>query len=352
MKSSAVGMVVAALAAPMSAVGGPTARDYLPGSGQLAERPLFSFGVITDVQYADIPDGKSFAGVPRFYRHSLEVLQRAVRSWNAAGDLSFAVHFGDIVDGFCPKEKSLEAVKRVLGNFQEFKGGPVYHMLGNHCLYNLPRPQLNELLSIPESPEGASYYAFCPHPGFLFVVLDGYDVSMLGWPPDHPHTRAAERLLAAHNPNEDKNNPTGLEGPVRRFVKFGGGVSERQLAWLDGELRAAAGRGDRVLVGCHMPLEPATLPVGTCLLWNYPEVLEVLHRYECVVACFAGHAHSGGYALDAKGIHHRVLEAALECPPGTDAFGRVDVYAAKMCLRGEGRMSSTCMEFSPRQCRL
>lgn len=34
------------------------------GSELLSER-LFSFGVITDVQYADIPDGHSFLGVPR-----------------------------------------------------------------------------------------------------------------------------------------------------------------------------------------------------------------------------------------------------------------------------------------------
>lgn len=343
-------MVVAV--APMAALGPPIPKELTPGPGHSVERPLFSFGVITDVQYADIPDGKSFAGVPRYYRHSLEVLKRAVRSWNAAGDLSFGVHFGDIVDGFCPREDSLGAVQRVLNAFKEFEGGPMYHMLGNHCLYNLPRAELNALLGIPPTPEGGSYYTFCPHPGFLFVVLDGYDVSMLGWPPDHPHARAAERLLAARNPNEDKNNPTGLEGPARRFVKFGGGVGERQLAWLDGVLRAAAERGDRVLVGCHMPLEPATLPVGTCLLWNYPEVLEVLHRFDCVVACFAGHAHSGGYAPDARAIHHRVLEAALECPPGTDAFGRVDVYPTRMCLSGEGRMRSTYMEFPPRHCRL
>lgn len=31
-------------------------------------RPLFSFGCVSDVQYADIPDGCSFHGVPRFYR--------------------------------------------------------------------------------------------------------------------------------------------------------------------------------------------------------------------------------------------------------------------------------------------
>jgi hypothetical protein len=45
--------------------------------------PLFSFGVLTDVQYADIPDGQSFGGTPRFYRHSLEGLRCALPGCSA-----------------------------------------------------------------------------------------------------------------------------------------------------------------------------------------------------------------------------------------------------------------------------
>jgi hypothetical protein len=39
--------------------------------------PLFTFAVMSDVQYADIPDGASFGGTPRYYRHSLEALRCA-----------------------------------------------------------------------------------------------------------------------------------------------------------------------------------------------------------------------------------------------------------------------------------
>jgi hypothetical protein len=52
-------------------------------------------------------------------------------------------------------------------------GSRVYHMLGNHCLYNLPRPQLNERLGIAAEDGESSFYAFSPHAGWLFVVLDG-----------------------------------------------------------------------------------------------------------------------------------------------------------------------------------
>ena len=86
----------------------------------------------------------------------------------------------------------------------EVAGCPTYHTLGNHCLTNLPRAELNKALSIPPTPsgDGGSFYAFVPAAGWRFVVLDSYDVSLLGWPPGHPRHQAAEALLHARNPNE------------------------------------------------------------------------------------------------------------------------------------------------------
>ena len=37
---------------------------------------LFRAGIISDIQYADIPDGKSFGGIPRYYRSALQGLKR------------------------------------------------------------------------------------------------------------------------------------------------------------------------------------------------------------------------------------------------------------------------------------
>jgi manganese-dependent ADP-ribose/CDP-alcohol diphosphatase len=140
-------------------------------------------GVVADIQYADIPDGQSYHGVPRYYRNSLAVLQQAVDEWRAAavgscitfgepgdpqplhsvvfirlrapGD-SLVPHLrcdlasccaGDILDGFQPREGSEAALSRVLAVLDA--GGLLHrHMLGNHCLYNLPRERLNERLGI------------------------------------------------------------------------------------------------------------------------------------------------------------------------------------------------------------
>ena len=41
-------------------------------------------------------------------------------------------------------------------------------------------------------------------------------------------------------------------GVARRFVKFGGAVSDTQMKWLRDELGEAAGLGERVIVCSHL----------------------------------------------------------------------------------------------------
>ncbi|KAK0588172.1 hypothetical protein LWI29_035339 [Acer saccharum] len=308
------------------------------------KQPLFSFGVISDVQYADIPDGRSFIGVPRYYRHSLLILQRAVKKWNDHQKLKFAINFGDIVDGYCPKDQSLNVVKKVVDEFEKFNG-PFYHMIGNHCLYNLPRNKLLPLLKIPSS-DGRAYYDFSPIPEYRFVVLDGYDISAIGWPQDHPNTLEALKFLREKNPNTEKNSPSGLVGLERRFLMFNGAVGKEQMEWLDDVLQDATKLKQKVVVCCHLPLDPGATS-KEAILWNYNEVMDVIHRYNCVKVCLAGHDHKGGHSIDTHGIHHRVFEAALECPPGTDAFGYIDVYDDRISLVGTGLMESTDICFDP-----
>ncbi|XP_057466353.1 manganese-dependent ADP-ribose/CDP-alcohol diphosphatase-like [Actinidia eriantha] len=315
--------------------------------GAPGKRPLLSFGVISDVQYADIPDGRSFIGVPRYYRHSILVLQRAVQKWNDLQKLKFTINFGDIVDGYCPKDQSLNAVKTLVSEFEIFDG-PVFHMIGNHCLYNLSRDKLLPLLKIPGL-NGSAYYDFSPIPEYRFVVLDGYDISAIGWPRDHPNTVEALKFLRAKNPNSEKNSPEGLVGLERRFLMFNGAVGKEQLVWLDGTLQSATKSNQKVVICCHLPLDPGASS-KEALLWNYGEVMDVIHRYNCVKVCLAGHDHKGGHTIDSYGVHHRVLEAALECPPGTDAFGYVDLFDDRLVLFGTDRMKSTEMIFTPNIC--
>eukprot|EP00798_Chlamydomonas_sp_ICE-L_P030302 gene30302-35290_t len=121
------------------------------------------------------------------------------------------------------------ALTEIIAAFDKLGEGvttvPTYHMIGNHCLYNLPRATLNERLGLGSGCEtGVSFYSASPHPSLRIIFADGYDVSILGWPAGHPLHEQARAILKEKNPNENKNNPTGLEGVDRRFVGFGGGL--------------------------------------------------------------------------------------------------------------------------------
>lgn len=64
-------------------------------------------------------------------------LCRAVSGWKKE-QVDFAMHFGDIVDGFNPREESPQALDTLVREFDRL-GKPHWHMIGNHCLYNFPR---------------------------------------------------------------------------------------------------------------------------------------------------------------------------------------------------------------------
>lgn len=67
------------------------------------------------------------------------VLRRAVDSWlQSEPPPAFAVHFGDIVDGFCPREQSEAAVQAVLGQFARLPCR-TFHMLGQRRALSSPR---------------------------------------------------------------------------------------------------------------------------------------------------------------------------------------------------------------------
>ncbi|KAF5792018.1 putative hydrolase [Helianthus annuus] len=76
-----------------------------------------------------------------------------------------------------------------------------------------------------------------------------------------------------------------------------GGVGKEQLKWLDKTLQDATKSNQKAVVCCHIPLDPGASS-KQALLWNYDEVMDVIHQYGCVKVCLAGNAHKGGHFLD------------------------------------------------------
>ena len=107
--------------------------------------PRFRFGVLADIQYAPIPDGYSFAGVLRYYRHSLEVARHAAQHFEQAG-AEVVLNLGDIIDGKCQAiaenggdpvpegtDPGLAAMEDVLEALSHYQQGPIIHTYGRYC---------------------------------------------------------------------------------------------------------------------------------------------------------------------------------------------------------------------------
>ncbi|XP_042658511.1 manganese-dependent ADP-ribose/CDP-alcohol diphosphatase isoform X2 [Tyto alba] len=275
--------------------------------------PLFSFGVIADIQYADAEDGYDFGGSRRrYYRHSLSLLRDAVEDWaTERPPLAFVLQLGDSIDGLNARSGEAEgALGRVLATLGRLPV-PVHHAWGNHEFYNFSRARLAHS-GLNSRPAGAAAggpagdcqaYHFSPAARFRVVVLDAYDLSVLGREPDSIRYRESLRLLREKNPNDDLNSPAG-----------------------------------------HLPIHPDASD-RVCLAWNYEDALSVIHSHQCVVGFLAGHLHDGGYCLDSHGVHHLTLEGVIETPPESSAFGTIYVYEDKMILKGRGRISDRVMHF-------
>jgi len=326
--------------------------------------PTFSFGIVADIQYANVPDGTSYAGIPRFYRHSLDVARHAAQHYQEE-KVSLVVNLGDIVDG---KAQDVEAhggdkppndvdpghaaIDDVLEALSVYNHGPILHTYGNHELYNLHRDDLGRKLDIPFVMEPCGdlvgYRSHC-HGGVRFVVLDTYDVSLMQrCPQTSQKWRKAEAILAQHNPNFPKyeNSPQGLSGVKKRYVAFNGAIDVLQLEWLQLTLESARERCEKVVVISHQPILPGS-SASVCLVWNYPEVLQILRSFsDVVVVSFSGHAHKGGYKRDTvSGIHFRVIEAVLENNHPHKTYGLCDVYQDRLILRGFGNCTSAEFDF-------
>lgn len=186
--------------------------------------PLFSFGVIADIQYADLEDGFNYQrSRRRYYRHSLVHLQGAIEDWNKESSMPCCVlQLGDIIDGYNAQYKVSEKSLEVVMNTFKLLKAPVHHTWGNHEFYNFSRDFLtnsnlnskfleDRIVQHPETMPSENYYAyhFVPFPKFRFILLDAYDLSVLGIDQSSPKYEQCMKMLREHNPNVELNSPQG-----------------------------------------------------------------------------------------------------------------------------------------------
>ena len=240
------------------------------------EKPLFAFGVIADIQYADIEDAQNHAKTEmRRYRFALEETDRAVQMWNAYDKvpLAFIAQLGDIIDGQnagkygqglkLKEPVSYAALQDVLEKLERTKQGiPFYHCVGNHEMYNFTWKEMEESLNKEGrhkiSEKGKFYYSFRPALGWTVVVLNAYDICTMQ-DENSDGYKIAREILEKENPNDvfsqgKVNYFEGLKGEKCRFVPFNGGIGNEQLSWLTSEVEASKERGDMLIVLTHIGL--------------------------------------------------------------------------------------------------
>lgn len=232
-------------------------------------KPYLTFGIISDVHYADCEDEtivKMSSGThlvetrERFYRNSLCLLKNAVNDWKSGTDfVAFVLQLGDLIDGRNKIAGGESVVKKALNTVLHPLNSlyvPVYHVIGNHELYNLNRSfylnsPLNTFLWLSiETSSDHLYYTLLPHAKLRIVALDTYEVSLLGYGDrkDDENFKTAQKWFHEHNKNQDVYSVAGLDGLEKRWVAYNGGVSDTQLRWLSQVLTKASMKEENVII--------------------------------------------------------------------------------------------------------
>ncbi len=269
------------------------------------EEALFSFGVVSDVQYADVdPAGE------RFYRYSLGKLERNVDFFNNY-NLEFIMHLGDLID------RDFESYEKPLAIFGKSKNNVLY-VIGNHEyeIDDKDKSKVHKLLGLNK--KGYNYF---DRGNWRFVMLNGMGLSIKA-----SKEGTKKRVLADKKFEELKR-----QGAINAY-DWNGAIDEKQLMWLDKTLTDAKKRGKRVILFCHLTL----LPVNELVLWNHEEVKDLIFKYDNVFAYIGGHDHNGLHIYE-KGVHFLAVKGVLNASVDETSCAVVNVYADKLVFEGFGR---------------
>ncbi|MEZ4774246.1 MAG: metallophosphoesterase [Bacteroidia bacterium] len=277
------------------------------------EKPLFSFGVIADVQYCDCDTKGS-----RFYRLSPAKLDSSVAVL-ATKELSFVVHLGDVID------RDYRSFDTILPIFDRLDT-PVYFVLGNHefSVDDGEKEKVPGRLGLEKR-----YYDYTVQ-NWRFIVTDGNEESVYAWPGGSKQQKTAAHIYESVKAN---GKPQAQE--------WNGGIGKKQFRWIEKTLKDAEKKNQYVVLFSHFPIYPSEAHN----LWNDNEVKTLLESSKGVVAWMSGHNHAGGYTVS-NGIHYLIFHGMVETE-STTAWAVVDVYKDRLMVKGEGREPYRVLKFAP-----
>jgi predicted phosphodiesterase len=236
--------------------------------------PLVTFGLATDIHYADRNTVDT-----RYYRHGLPKLQDAVTAWTAVG-VDLAIVLGDFIDH--SSGTAVQALADLATIDAAYAGvGERHYVFGNHCQDKLTKAQFIGATAMPEP-----YYSF-DRGGVHFVVLDS-------------------------NYSADNDGASYGAGGFAWDVNF---IPPTERAWLEADLAATE---FPTLVFCHYRLHAS----GQYFVNNAAAIRAIMEASGKVKAVFTGHNHIND--LDAVGgIPYYAMMAMTEGAYPTNAYSVV-----------------------------
>lgn len=272
--------------------------------------PLFSFGIVADVQYAD-----SDPAGTRFYRSSLKKLREAINAFKA-DSVDFVFNLGDLIDN---NYLSYKPVLEIIDS----SGLKILHVTGNHDYAVEPRMK-KKIPQQQQSKDG--YYSFV-HNTFRFIILNGNEISTYSTT-NKSTISEAEKMISAIKDSSGIN-----------AMSWNGGISNKQIEWLDNQLNESSLANEKVFLICHFPVEPE----NSHNLLNYKKALSVLEKYHNVIAWLNGHNHAGNYGN--FNLTHFVTFKGMVETESQNSFAIIDVYKNKIWIRGYGREKSLILAY-------
>ena len=275
-----------------------------------SQKPIFTFGLIADVQYSDYDP----AGT-RYYRESISKLREALSSLKE-DSADFIINLGDLIG------KDFKSFKPVL-DIIDSSGLKTYHITGNHDYSVEPRlkKHLPEIQSFKKG-----YYSFV-YEKIRFIFLNGNELSTYASNYKSEIKDAADYIEALKN-----------EGSLNA-IDWNGGIRRKQLDWLRDELNKSKEADEKVILFCHFPVWPENIHN----LLNYKEVLSLLGNYQNIAAWFNGHNHAGNYG-NFNMIHFVTIKGMVETET-SNSFALVEVYKNKLWIKGYGSEKSQILSF-------
>ncbi len=224
----------------------------------------FSFGLMTDMHYADRP-----MQIGRYYRNTLDKARKCIDAFNDV-PVDFCVHMGDLIDWPGQPDKGRDALTAIMPIMRQFHG-PMYYLLGNHDVDSVP---VTELAALWEMPGGQTWYSF-DHKGVHFIGLD-CNFTAEGIP---------------HQPGIGSWDDCYLP--------------PSQLSWLEADLATA--QSDIVVLMVHALLDDMEDPH---VIKNAPAVRHILENSNKTIVVLQGHMHSGHESVK-NGIGYHTLQSVV-----------------------------------------